>query len=173
MPTKNAMPTREEYAAHRRRYARLLKSTNATIRAGLDGLERGDPKPEIEKAMNAARARFSPRAKWAAQSSDDGKPRLSGEGWGAEQQRAFLTHLAQTGCVSHACERVGLSRQSAYALRRRAPSSVFAIGWDVAIYMAQQALLDEATERAFFGREVPVWYHGEQVGSASSTTIGC
>jgi hypothetical protein len=92
-------------------------------------------------------------------------PRLSGHGWTAEKQRQFLIQLAIHGSVSQACERVAMSRQSAYALRRRESNSMFAIGWDVAIAMAYQALLDEATQRAFEGREVPVWYHGEQVGT--------
>jgi len=58
-----------------------------------------------------------------------------------------------------------MSRQSGYALRRRAPNSAFAVARDVAIYMARQAMLDEATERAIRGRQVDIWYHGEQVGT--------
>ena len=91
--------------------------------------------------------------------------RLRADGWTPDRQRAFLTHLAESGCVTHACAHVGLSKQSAYALRRRAPRSVFAQLWDVAIHHARQALLDEVTERALLGTEVPVWYHGEQVGT--------
>ena len=31
--------------------------------------------------------------------------------------------------------------------------------------MSRQALLDEATERALSGREEPVWYRGEHIGT--------
>ena len=58
-----------------------------------------------------------------------------------------------------------MSKQSAYALRRRAPRSVFAQLWAVAIHHARQALLDDITERALTGVEVPVWYHGQLVGT--------
>ena len=92
-------------------------------------------------------------------------PRLAAPGWTADRQRAFLVELAETGSVRHACAAAGLSRQSAYALRRRAPRSIFALAWDAAIQMARQALLDEATERALAGREEAVWYRGEQVGT--------
>ncbi len=156
--------TPEEIKAKKKYDAQLEASTDAAIIAAVDAIKSGG---DAAAAAREATARFFPprAAASGAGIPADALPRLSGEGWNAERQREFLVHLAQNGCIGHACAHVGLSRQSAYALRRRAPNSVFAIGWDVAIEMARQALLDEATERAFLGREVPVWYHGEQVGT--------
>jgi hypothetical protein len=149
-----------------KRQERIAASTDAAIAAFCDAIDRGEDEEAAVRALRAASERTFPSPRAAPPVlAPDAMPRLAGEGWTAEKQRGFLVHLAQTGCVSHACDTVGRSRQSAYALRRRAPNSVFAIGWDVAIHMARQALLDEATERAFQGREIPVWYHGEQVGT--------
>ncbi len=89
---------------------------------------------------------------------------VSATGWTADKQRAFLSHLAIHGCVSHAAAHVGLSKQSAYALRHRGGRTMFALAWDVAVRMARKALLDEALERAFAGRTLPIWYRGEQIG---------
>lgn len=93
------------------------------------------------------------------------RPRLTAGGWTPAKQRAFVEHLAVSGCVTDAAVHVGMTRQGAYQLRRRAPGSVFALLWDMAIALAQQTLRDEATERAMTGREVPVWHRGEQVGA--------
>lgn len=158
--------TPEEHQAYMRRQEQFAASTDAAIQAFVDAINRGESEEAAEEALRAANAQNLPQARRASPLLEpDAMLRIHDEGWTADRQRAFLVHLAETGCVSHACARVGLSRQSAYALRRRAPNSVFAIGWDVAIHMARQAILDEATERAFQGREVPVWYHGEQVGT--------
>lgn len=162
--------TPEEFAAHQARTKRLKESTDAAILAGVEAAGRGE---DIATAMRGSQEEHADvalpgRARLPAPGGGidlEGSPRVRDEGWTADRQRAFLAHLAQTGCISHACTAVGLSRQSAYALRHRYPNSVFAIGWEVAIGMARQAMLDEATERAFLGREVEVWYHGEHRGT--------
>jgi len=162
---------REQFYRHDPKRRRLADATDAAITAALDALDRGvDAGPAVKEATRAMlpadefRTCYPEDRPALAEVTAD-RPRLAAPGWSADTQRAFLVRLAETGCVSMACAAVGLSRQSAYALRRRAPHSVFAIGWDTAIQMARQALLDEATERALSGREVPVWYHGEQVGT--------
>jgi hypothetical protein len=86
------------------------------------------------------------------------------DGWTPTRQRAFLQHLADTGCVRHAAAHVGMTKQSAYALRRRAPNSMFAFAWDAALKIAQPMLHDAAIERALEGVAIPIFYHGEQVG---------
>ncbi|WP_425230688.1 hypothetical protein [Sphingomonas sp.] len=91
--------------------------------------------------------------------------RIGGRGWTPAVQRAFLLHLAENGVVAAACRHVGLSKQSANALRSRHPASVFAILWDVAVRIGRRRLLEEATERALHGREEAVWHRGEQVGT--------
>ena len=40
-------------------------------------------------------------------------------GWTAKRQAHFLGHLAETGSVSAACARVGMSRKGAYKLRKK------------------------------------------------------
>lgn len=163
MPRKSWMMTPEEVEASEERRKRDRIEADARLLAGIDALERGE---DIDTAMHAATGEVTEPPRVPSPDVDpEAMPRLCCDGWTPAKQRGFLVRLAQTGCVSQACETVGLSRQSAYALRRRAPNSVFAIGWDVAILLARQVLLDEATERAFQGREVPVWYHGEQVGT--------
>lgn len=91
--------------------------------------------------------------------------RLRADGWTPERQRGFVEHLAANGCVSHAAQAVGMTKQSAYQLRARFPNSVFALAWDLAVHFSRKVLIDEATERALAGREVPVYYRGEEVGT--------
>lgn len=170
MPAKSKQMTPEEWRAYQARYARLGESTTAALHAAIDAVKAGGSREEIRAAARAASDKIMrPNATrlhtMPGDLSVETLPRLAAPGWTAEKQRDFLVHLSESGCVSQACEAVGLSRQSAYALRRRAPKSIFALAWDVAIHMARQSMLDEATERAIRGREVPVWYRGEQVGT--------
>jgi len=114
--------------------------------------------PPEESPARAAAGRVPAAARLGG---DDGQ----GGGWTPDRQRAFLGHLAECASVTHACRHVGLSKQSAYALRARTPQSVFAILWDVAVRYGRRRLYDEALERAIAGREVPVWHRGEEVGT--------
>lgn len=75
------------------------------------------------------------------------------DGWAPEVQRHFLSVLAETGCVSHACRAVGRSRSSAYALRARADAAAFSEAWDAALRQACHALTDTLWERAMEGQE--------------------
>ncbi|RIV85866.1 hypothetical protein D2V07_11180 [Aurantiacibacter zhengii] len=52
------------------------------------------------------------------------------DGWSAARQCAFLAHLYLTGSVSAAAGAVGMSRESAHRLRRRAGAASFAQAWD-------------------------------------------
>jgi hypothetical protein len=52
------------------------------------------------------------------------------DGWTAERQHAFIAALARTGCVGRAALEVGMSRESAYRLRRRRGAESFAAAWD-------------------------------------------
>ena len=47
------------------------------------------------------------------------------DGWTAQRQRDFLENLASCGSVAAAARSVGMSRESAYALRRRAGGGGF------------------------------------------------
>ena len=55
------------------------------------------------------------------------------DGWTVQRQTDFLGMLAETGSVIGACEAVGMSRKSAYALRARPGAESFAAAWDAAL----------------------------------------
>jgi len=59
------------------------------------------------------------------------------DGWTAERIVAFLECLCEQADIGRACTRVGLSRQSAYRLRRRDP--LIAAAWEVALQVAHDA----------------------------------
>lgn len=158
----------QEENARKERSSRALHAATKIIMDMIGTDE--DPKPAIRESDRQILSPAEFRAEYPEAADPRPKtlaelPRLAAPGWTADRQRAFLVELAETGCVRHACATVKLSRQSAYALRQRAPRSIFAIAWDAAIQIARQALLDEATERALAGREEAVWYRGEQVGT--------
>lgn len=73
------------------------------------------------------------------------------EGWTPDKQRRFLEALSEGRTVIQACGIVGLSKQSAYALRNSPRGQGFALGWDAAVLKARDALADELMERAFNG----------------------
>lgn len=84
------------------------------------------------------------------------------DGWTAARQRNFLAALGETGCIRDACRRVGMSKTSAYRLRRR--SDEFAEEWDAALDRAATVLEQVAYERAVIGLEEPVYHYGKLVG---------
>lgn len=97
-------------------------------------------------------ARFRPAAR-----------RKRHDGWTAERQRAFIDALAETGCVSEAAKEVGMSRRSAYALRKTDAGYAFRFAWDTALDHAAQVMADNATARAVNGYTVTKLYQGEVV----------
>ena len=78
-------------------------------------------------------------------------PRL--DGWTEEKQRRFIETLADTGLVGVAAKAVGMSRESAYRLRRSAHGAAFARAWDAARHHAGGLIEDVAFERAIEGVE--------------------
>ncbi len=86
------------------------------------------------------------------------------DGWTAQRQRAFLERLAECGSVAQAARSVGMSRESAYALRRRADAAAFVQAWDAARALAVEHLTEVAWDRALNGQVRPIYYHGELVG---------
>ena len=73
------------------------------------------------------------------------------DGWTPEKQKRFLTALARGHNVTQACAIVGMSRQTAYALRDSARGAAFALGWKAAQLRARDCLADELMDRAFNG----------------------
>lgn len=100
----------------------------------------------------------------AAQDFVPASPRERHDGWTPEKQVAFIDALGECGCVTEACERVGLSPSTAYRLRRRVDAYSFRAAWDAALDYAIRRLSDAAFSRALHGVTRPVWFQGEQVG---------
>jgi hypothetical protein len=78
------------------------------------------------------------------------------DGWTDEKQRRFIETLADTGLVNVAAKAVGMSRESAYRLRRSAHGAAFARAWDAARHHAGGLIEDIAFERAIEGTEQEV-----------------
>lgn len=82
--------------------------------------------------------------------------------WDADRKVRFLDHLALKCDVRAACAGVGMSRTSAYLLRRR--DAVFARGWQAALVLARAHVKEVLATRALDGVEEAVWFRGERVG---------
>ena len=91
------------------------------------------------------------------------KPRK--DGWTPQRQQDFIAALAETGCVEHAAQIVGMSVRSCNRLRSAPGSEGFSAAWDVALQHASLRLLDVAFDRAFRGTTEPVFDRdGRRVG---------
>ncbi|MEO5493129.1 MAG: hypothetical protein ABIR08_03785 [Sphingomonas sp.] len=90
------------------------------------------------------------------------------DGWTEEKQRRFIEALADTGLVGAAAKAVGMSRVSAYKLRRSAHGAAFARAWDTARHHAGGLIEDIAFDRAIEGVEQEV-YNGE--GEVTATRL--
>ena len=86
------------------------------------------------------------------------------DGWTPARQRGFLEALATCGSVAAAAQSVGMTREGAYALRRRADARGFAQAWEAARLLATDHLIDLAWDRATAGELRQIFYHGELVG---------
>lgn len=86
------------------------------------------------------------------------------DGWVPDRQLEFIQALSACGCVDEAAKSVGMSRASAYALRRRPDAQAFRLAWDAAMDAAIERLSEAALTRAINGVPVPIFHKGEQVG---------
>jgi hypothetical protein len=93
------------------------------------------------------------------------RPRARADGFTPARQEAFLTALALGASVKAAAALVGLSRESAYRLRRHPGAAGFRRAWDDALSGARPHALDAARDSAINGVETPVFHRGRQVGS--------
>jgi len=89
--------------------------------------------------------------------------RAGRDGWTEEKMRRFIETLADTGDVSAAAKTVGLTRESAYKLRRQPHAAAFARAWDAARHHAGGFLEDVAFERAIQGAEHNVYNENGEV----------
>lgn len=75
----------------------------------------------------------------------------------------FLARLSRGYTVTGACGATGIGRRTVYHWRGHDP--VFANHWDNAVEAGNDALEDEARNRAVDGVEEPVFYQGKQCGT--------
>lgn len=88
------------------------------------------------------------------------------DGWTVQRQTDFLGMLAETGSVMGACEAVGMSRKSAYALRARRGAGSFAAAWDAALGAPVRKVTPPALEfLAYEGLIHLVTFRGRYRGS--------
>ena len=74
-------------------------------------------------------------------------------GWTPARQQRFLDHLAATANVTAAAKAAGMSKQSAYWLRRQPHSWKFARAWDEALADRDRWIEDLALDRVLHGEE--------------------
>lgn len=86
-------------------------------------------------------------------------------GWKPEVQRRFIEALAETGSVRAACRRVGRSDNGAYQLRRHPQAEEFRRAWDAALDLGIRRIEDAAMDRALYGVQETIHYHGELKGT--------
>lgn len=86
-------------------------------------------------------------------------------GWKPHVQRAFIAALAETGSVRAACQAVGRSDHGAYQLRRHPDAHEFRAAWDEALDYGVKRIEDAAVDRAIYGTEETIHYHGDLVAT--------
>jgi hypothetical protein len=87
------------------------------------------------------------------------------DGWTARRQADFLGKLAETGSVAGACEAVGMSRKSAYALRARPAAESFAAAWDAALGLpVRKVTVTNLSYLAHHGWLRPIMFRGRYCG---------
>lgn len=95
--------------------------------------------------------------------------RARADGWTPLRQAEFLGHLAETRCIKRAAARVGMSRESAYRLRRKPGAEEFAAAWDAILGAPgtprPKVTLDRLFQQIREGRLRPVLRSGLYVGT--------
>ncbi len=88
------------------------------------------------------------------------------DGWTFTRQGDFIGFLAETGSVSAAASQVGMSRQSAYELRRRPEAEGFAAAWDVALGLPVRKVTEiDLARLAYEGRIRLIMHAGRYKGT--------
>jgi hypothetical protein len=97
------------------------------------------------------------------------------DGWTASRQLTFLATLARTRSVTAAARAAGMSRESAYRLRKRDPDGLFAAAWDRAL-KGHKAVASRAArsrrKRPSLGRIWPMRTEGHEVHDPLFSRIG-
>lgn len=91
------------------------------------------------------------------------------DGWTPPKQAEFIGYLAETRCVKQAAGLVGMSRESAYRLRRNPGAEEFAAAWDYILgspdMRKAKVTLEKLFQRIRVGRYRPMMRAGRYVGT--------
>lgn len=103
------------------------------------------------------------------------------DGWSPVRQAEFIGNLAETRCVKQAAARVGMSRESAYRLRRKPGAEDFAAVWDFILEgpggaegsgtRKPKVTLEKLFQRIRVGRYRPMMRAGRYVGTLQKPDI--
>ena len=85
------------------------------------------------------------------------------DGWTPARRTTFLAMLEGGATVAAAAAHVGMSREGAYRLRRRADPD-FVAAWDAAADAPRDAVRSTLLDHLVTGTVVPKFYHGRVVG---------
>jgi hypothetical protein len=101
----------------------------------------------------------------ALDAGQDVRPRAQrADGWTPARIRSFLTVLAEWGVVSVAARAAGISRKSAYALRKSPKADAFAAAWETAMRLAHERRIDRRPSRVLHFTAKPVIRNGKVWG---------
>lgn len=81
----------------------------------------------------------------------------------SKEKNRFLNYLAETGTISRAAQKAGISRQAHYCWLKE--DTDYAIAYEQAKRMAADLLEEEAFRRAVEGSDVGIYYQGDKVGT--------
>lgn len=101
--------------------------------------------------------------------------RVRRDGWTPVRQAEFIGYLAETRCIKQAAALVGMSRESAYRLRRKPGAEEFTAAWDYILGSADpinrahgpkaKVTLEQLLQRVRVGRYRPMMRAGRYVGT--------
>ena len=86
------------------------------------------------------------------------------DGWTPERQRGFVDRLVVTGSISKSARAVGMTPQSAHALRKRKGAASFSRAWDRALESGRSYQIDVGLERSIVGERIPLMRNGRCIG---------
>lgn len=86
------------------------------------------------------------------------------DGCTPDRQVDYIKALAECGCVTEACGRVGLSTEAVYELARRPDAQSFRLAWEIAMDNSVRRIGDNAFSRSLNGTIIPHYYKGELIG---------
>lgn len=107
--------------------------------------------------------------------------RVRHDGWTPVRQAEFIGYLAETRCVKRAAARVGMSRESAYRLRRKPGAEEFNAAWDFILKgpassddtgkQKPKVTLEKLFQRIRVGRFRPMMRAGRYAGTLKKPDV--